>query len=196
MGPPRGRSRNRADCLKTRLGAAFLPSNSGQAGLAGDPRGDAEIPGHAPTLDGSRWKCHPRGSESARESPRLRIEDQPSVTLGEVMRATAFMAHPYGRPTIGWPSEIKGWTLEDAKWFYKTYYAPNTATLIVAGDIKKDEVLKKIYSGNASRIGSLVLSRPGGARYPALPISQFLRIDSVTPSGCSTSQAARKSISR
>jgi len=78
------------------------------------------------------------------EERRLRIEDQPTVTLGEVMRAAAFMAHPYGRPTIGWPSEIKGWTLEDAKWFYKTYYAPNNATLIVAGDIKKDEVLKKV----------------------------------------------------
>lgn len=78
------------------------------------------------------------------EERRLRIEDQPGVTLGEVMRATAFMAHPYGRPTIGWPSEIKGWTLQDAKQFYQTYYAPNNATLIVAGDIKKDEVLKKI----------------------------------------------------
>lgn len=78
------------------------------------------------------------------EERRLRIEDQPAVTLGEVMRATAFMAHVYGRPTIGWPSEIKGWTLQDAMWFYKTYYAPNTATLIVAGDIKKDEVLKKV----------------------------------------------------
>ena len=78
------------------------------------------------------------------EERRLRIEDQPGVTLGEVMRATAFMAHPYGRPTIGWPSEIKGWTLQDAMQFYKTYYAPNTATLIVAGDIKKDEVLKKV----------------------------------------------------
>jgi zinc protease len=78
------------------------------------------------------------------EERRLRIEDQPAATLGEVMRATAFMAHPYGRPTIGWPSEIKGWTVEDAKWFYKTYYAPNTATLIVAGDIKKDEVLAKV----------------------------------------------------
>ena len=78
------------------------------------------------------------------EERRLRFEDQPSATLGEVMRATSFMAHPYGRPTIGWPSEIKGWTLQDAKQFYQTYYAPNTATLIVAGDIKKDAVLKKV----------------------------------------------------
>jgi zinc protease len=78
------------------------------------------------------------------EERRLRIEDQPAVTLGEIMRAVAFLAHPYGRPTIGWPSEIKGWTLQDAMQFYKTYYAPNTATLIVAGDIKKDDVLKKV----------------------------------------------------
>ena len=98
------------------------------------------------------------------EERRLRVEDQPSVTLGEVMRAVAFLAHPYGRPTIGWPSEIKGWTLQDAMQFYKTYYAPNTATLIVAGDIKKDEVLKKV----TELFGSI----PRGPEPPALVIPE------------------------
>ena len=98
------------------------------------------------------------------EERRLRFEDQPSATLGEVMRATSFMAHPYGRPTIGWPSEIKGWTLQDAKQFYQTYYAPNTATLIVAGDIKKDEVLKKI----TELFGSI----PRGPEPPPMVIPQ------------------------
>jgi zinc protease len=78
------------------------------------------------------------------EERRLRIEDQPVATLAEVLRATAFLAHPYGRPIIGWPSEIKGYTLQDAVQLYKTYYAPNNATLIVAGDIQKDALLPTI----------------------------------------------------
>ncbi len=80
------------------------------------------------------------------EERSLRIEDQPSNVLGEVMRATAFLAHPYGRPTIGWPSDIKGWTREDLARHYRIYYAPNNATLVVAGDVKKDAILPKIQA--------------------------------------------------
>jgi zinc protease len=78
------------------------------------------------------------------EERRLRIEDQPANVLGEVMRATAFMASPYGRPSVGWPSDIQGWTRDDLARFYRTYYAPNNATLVVAGAVKKDGVLPKI----------------------------------------------------
>ncbi|HWT78696.1 MAG TPA: pitrilysin family protein, partial [Candidatus Methylomirabilis sp.] len=67
------------------------------------------------------------------EERRMRIEDQPANVLGEVMRATAFMAHAYKWPTIGWPSDIAGWTREDTVRHYRLYYAPNNATLVVAG---------------------------------------------------------------
>ncbi len=80
------------------------------------------------------------------EERRLRIDDQPSNVLGEVMRRVAFVGHPYGRPTIGWPSDILGWTREDLVRFYRTYYAPNNATLVVAGDVKRDVVLPKIQA--------------------------------------------------
>ena len=78
------------------------------------------------------------------EERRLRIEDQPANLLGEVMRATAFLAHPYRWPIIGWPSDIQGYTREDLVRYFRAHYAPNNAILIVAGDVKKDALLPKI----------------------------------------------------
>jgi zinc protease len=78
------------------------------------------------------------------EERRLRIEDQPASVLGEVMRATAFLAHPYRWPVIGWLSDIEGYTREDLVRHYRTYYTPNNATLVVAGDIRKDDLLPGI----------------------------------------------------
>ncbi len=78
------------------------------------------------------------------EERRLRIEDQPAALLGELMRATAFLAHPYRRPTIGWPSDIAAYTREDLVRYYRTYYVPNNATLIVVGAIQRDALLPKI----------------------------------------------------
>lgn len=78
------------------------------------------------------------------EERRLRIEDQPANLLGEVMRATAFLAHPYRWPVIGWPSDIEGYTREDLVRYFRAHYAPNNAILIVAGDINKDALLVRI----------------------------------------------------
>ncbi|HTU02610.1 MAG TPA: pitrilysin family protein [Candidatus Sulfotelmatobacter sp.] len=80
------------------------------------------------------------------EERRLRIEDQPGQLLGETMRAAAFLAHPYRWPVIGWSSDIDGYTRDDLVRHYRTYYVPNNATLIVAGDIRKAEVLAEIQT--------------------------------------------------
>lgn len=98
------------------------------------------------------------------EERRLRVENQPAATLAEVLRAVAFLAHPYGRPIIGWPSEIAGYTLQDAIQLYRTYYAPNNATLIVAGDVKKEALLPVI----AELFGAI----PRGPAPPPLVIPQ------------------------
>src|SRR5262245_15320501 len=55
---------------------------------------------------------------------RLRIDDSLVGRLQEQVQATAFLAHPYGIPTIGWPSDIESWRIEDLKKFFATYYAP------------------------------------------------------------------------
>ena len=55
------------------------------------------------------------------------------------MQATAFLAHPYGIPTIGWPSDIASWRIEDLKTFFTTNYAPNNCTLVLVGDVDAEE---------------------------------------------------------
>ncbi|MDE2219817.1 MAG: insulinase family protein [Gammaproteobacteria bacterium] len=66
---------------------------------------------------------------------RLRVEDSNPAFLNEQVQAVAFIAHPYRIPTIGWPSDIKAWTLADLQDFYHTWYAPNNCTLVLVGDI-------------------------------------------------------------
>ena len=67
---------------------------------------------------------------------RLRVDDSNIGRLQEQMQATAFTAHPYGIPTIGWPSDIEAWTLEDLKKFFVSHYAPNNCTLVLVGDVE------------------------------------------------------------
>jgi zinc protease len=72
---------------------------------------------------------------------RLRVDDSHQGRLQEQVQATAFLAHPYGIPTIGWPSDILSWSIDDLKSFFATNYAPNNCTLILVGDIDPDSVL-------------------------------------------------------
>ena len=70
---------------------------------------------------------------------RLSVEDNNQGFLVEQVQATAFVAHPYQIPTIGWPSDIQGWKSGDLQKFFKTYYAPNNCTLILVGDVGAEE---------------------------------------------------------
>jgi zinc protease len=72
---------------------------------------------------------------------RLRIEDSNAALLEEQVQATAFLAHPYRIPTIGWPSDIQSWRLSDLQNFFHRYYAPNNCTLVLAGAVSIDETL-------------------------------------------------------
>jgi len=79
-----------------------------------------------------------------REERRLRTEDSPQAYLQEQLEATAFQMHPYRWPIIGWMEDIASFTLEDLKAYYRTYYNPANAFLVVVGDFKKEELLSKI----------------------------------------------------
>jgi zinc protease len=70
---------------------------------------------------------------------RLSVEDNNAGFLVEQVQATAFVAHPYQIPTIGWPADIQSWKLEDLQKFFKTHYAPNNCTLILVGDLSAEE---------------------------------------------------------
>ena len=74
------------------------------------------------------------------EERRSRIENNPSAILDEQMDAALYTNHPYCIPVIGWQEEMAKLSQKDALDFYKRYYAPNNAILIVAGDVDGGEV--------------------------------------------------------
>src|SRR5690606_24180579 len=71
---------------------------------------------------------------------RSRIENNPGAILGEEVEATLYQNHPYRVPVIGWMHEIEQLNLADALAFYRQYYAPNNAVLIIAVDVEPDRV--------------------------------------------------------
>lgn len=78
------------------------------------------------------------------EERRLRTEDNPVAALFELLSATAYVAHPYGWPIIGWMDDLRQATREDALEYYRRYYAPNNAFLVVAGDFDPTQMLSDI----------------------------------------------------
>lgn len=72
---------------------------------------------------------------------RQRVDDDVEGFLAEALYRLAFTAHSYGHPTIGWRSDIEAISTEDARVFYRTFYAPNNATVVVVGDFAGDDAL-------------------------------------------------------
>lgn len=84
------------------------------------------------------------------EERRWRTDDDPHSLMFEKLMAAAFQEHPYHNPVIGWMVDIQNMTAADALDWYKTWYAPNNATLVVAGDVKASDVFalaQKYYGG-------------------------------------------------
>lgn len=97
------------------------------------------------------------------EERRSRIENDPGSLLSEALSATLFKNHPYGRPVIGWQHEIKALDRETALDFYRRYYTPNNAILVVAGDVGPDEVrmlAEKTYGKIPARPDAVRTARP------------------------------------
>lgn len=81
---------------------------------------------------------------------RSSVDNDNAGALSEQVQATAFVAHPYQIPVIGWPSDIESWRIEDLQRFFQTYYAPNNATMVVVGAVTPSEVfaLAEKYLGS------------------------------------------------
>ncbi len=75
------------------------------------------------------------------EERRQRTDNSPSGRLHEAFAAAAFLAHPYGQPVIGWPSDLEALSRTETEAFFQTYYGPVNAVLAVVGDIKPKEVI-------------------------------------------------------
>jgi zinc protease len=92
--------------------------------------------------------------EVVKEERRLRTEDSPHALLGEAMSAVMFTASPYRRPIVGWMSDLDAMTPDDARAFYKQWYTPNNAAVVIAGDVdvaKAKALVEKHYGSIPQR---------------------------------------------
>ena len=98
------------------------------------------------------------------EERAMRVDNNPGALFTEQRRAAQYLNHHYGIPIIGWRQEVEKLAREDALAFYRKFYAPNNAILIVAGDVYPDEVRKlaeKYYGPIAPTPGLGPRNRPG-----------------------------------
>ncbi len=99
------------------------------------------------------------------EERRLRIDTDPEALLHEQVMATLFLNHRYGMPVIGWLHEIRSWTLDDALAFYRRWYHPSNAILVVAGDV----VLDRLQTLAEQHYGVLPPAQPSVRKRPVEP---------------------------
>jgi|SRR5579883_1874633 zinc protease len=93
----------------------------------------------------------------ALEEFNMRVANSPEARIGEQVAAALYLNHPYGRPVIGWRQEIEKLNREDALAFYRRFYTPNNAVVVVAGDVADDEVralAQKTY-GKVERVAEV-----------------------------------------
>ena len=91
------------------------------------------------------------------EERNQRIDNDPSARLGEQVQAAQYLNHPYHRPTIGWRHEMETLDREDALNFYRRYYQPDNAVLVIAGDVTAEDVkrLAENTYGKIERRGAI-----------------------------------------
>ncbi len=92
--------------------------------------------------------------EVVKEERRLRTDDNPNALVYEQLYATAFLNNPYHHPIIGWMNDLDNLTLEDLREWYKRWYTPNNATLVVVGDVRPKAVFalaEEYFAGLESR---------------------------------------------
>ncbi len=95
----------------------------------------------------SEWFLHPvmrefyKEREVVDEERRIRIESDATAKLFEQFLGVAFLAHPYGKPVLGWPSDVQTFSATDAQRFFDTYYVASNMTMAIVGDVTPGEVL-------------------------------------------------------
>jgi predicted Zn-dependent peptidase len=108
-------------------------------------------------LESERW-LHPvlrefyKEAAVVREERRMRVESQPTGRLLEDFLHAAYIAHPYGTPTVGYDSDLQSFTRKDAEEFFQKNYGPSNLTCVIVGDVdpKKIRELAETYFGRIS----------------------------------------------
>src|SRR3984893_15230438 len=102
------------------------------------------------------------------EEQNMRVANNPGARLYEQMEAALYLNHPYGRPVIGWRHEIEKLDREGALAFYRRFYSPNNAILVVAGDVTANEV-KTLAEETYGKVERVVEVGPRGRAKEPLP---------------------------
>ena len=101
--------------------------------------------------------------EVVKEERRMRVENQPYGRLNEIIYDQAFTVHPYKHPTIGSMKDLEAASIDDVREFFRTYYVPNNATLVLVGDFDTKEALG---AGHAVPRPRAEVREAGAARHP------------------------------
>jgi zinc protease len=117
------------------------------------------------------------------EERRMRVDNSPQALVDEQAHAALYLSHPYGRPVVGWPEEVRRIGRVEAQDFYDHHYAPNNAILIVAGDVTSDEVRSDAQASYAKLPARPLVPRAEYAQPPRLAETRMmvLRSDANVP---------------
>ena len=119
-----------------------------------------------------------RELEVVKEERRMRTEDSPRALLWEVLNAATYQASPYRRPVVGWMSDLDSMTPQDARGFFRQWYVPGNAVLVVAGDVDPAQVRRL-----AEKYYGAIPARPVPPRKPRVepPQAGIRRIEFKAP---------------
>ncbi|MDD0839666.1 pitrilysin family protein [Curvibacter sp. HBC61] len=119
-----------------------------------------------------------REIEVIKEERRMRTDDNPRARLYEALNAAAFVASPYHRPVVGWMSDLDSMTADDVRQFWRAWYSPQNAAVVIAGDVTPAQALAL-----AQRYYEPIASRALPARKPRLEPQQvgLRRLDYKAP---------------
>jgi zinc protease len=109
---------------------------------------------------------------------RQRVDDDVDGAIGELLYSTVFKEHGYGWPTIGWMEDIHGFTTDDCNAFYRTYYAPNNATIAVVGDVTPKVLLRHLQDKYGSMDAAVI---PTEDVQPEPPQTEERRVEVTKP---------------
>lgn len=121
-----------------------------------------------------------RERDVVKEERRQRIENNPGAILFEKVMAALYGDHPYAIPVIGHMDEVAALTPQDGRAFYDTWYSPDRAILVVAGDVTPDEV-RALARATYGRLESTSMARPERGWGPVAPLSEIRTLTHSDP---------------
>jgi len=112
---------------------------------------------------------------------KLRVDDDVEGRALELLYAGAFRRHPYRWPTIGWMEDIRGFTVQDCRAFYRTHYAPSNAIVVIAGDFDERKALSLVQEHYGGLSGARTVEAPASSKEPVQRAERVFQLPAPTP---------------